>query len=105
MLQIMTLPDRERFLDLVDHSRGSVLLRLPDHTDCDLKTYPVARQMLRMLEPAAEGVTLTGLQYPLMDARLTPDVGLAVSNHFLAEQAVITVRKGALLVGWQLPSL
>lgn len=54
---------------------------------------------------AAEGVTLTGLQYPLMDARLTPDVGLAVSNHFLAEQAVITVRKGALLVGWQLPSL
>ena len=40
-----------------------------------------------------------------MDARLTPDVGLAVSNHFLAEQAVITVRKGALLVGWQLPSL
>ena len=54
---------------------------------------------------AAEGVTLTGLQYPLTDARLTPDVGLAVSNHFLAEQAVITVRKGALLVGWQLPSL
>lgn len=54
---------------------------------------------------AAEGVTLTGLQYPLTDARLTPDVGLAVSNHFLAEQAVITVRKGALLVGWQLPPL
>ena len=54
---------------------------------------------------AAEGVTLTGLQYPLTGARLTPDVGLAVSNHFLAEQAVITVRKGALLVGWQLPSL
>ena len=54
---------------------------------------------------AAEGVTLTGLQYPLTDARLTPDVGLAVSNHFLAEQAVITVRKGALLVGWQLSPL
>ena len=54
---------------------------------------------------AAEGVTLTGLQYPLTGARLTPDVGLAVSNHFLAEQAVITVRKGALLVGWQLPPL
>ena len=54
---------------------------------------------------AAEGVTLTGLQYPLADARLTPDVGLAVSNHFLAERADITVRKGALLVGWQLPPL
>ena len=54
---------------------------------------------------AAEGVTLTGLQYPLADARLTPDVGLAVSNHFLEERAAITVRKGALLVGWQLPPL
>ena len=54
---------------------------------------------------AAEGVTLTGLQYPLTDARLTPDVSLAVSNHFAAEQAAIAVRKGALLVGWQLPPL
>ena len=58
MLQMMMLPDRERFLNIVDHSRGGVLLRLPDGTDCDLKTDPVARQMLRMLEPAAEGVTL-----------------------------------------------
>ena len=58
MLQMMMLPDRDRFLEIVDHSRGSVLLRLPDHTDCDLKTDPVARQMLRMLDPAEEGVTL-----------------------------------------------
>lgn len=54
---------------------------------------------------AAEGVTLTGLQYPLEDARLTPDVGLAVSNHFIDERATVTVRQGALLVGWQLPPL
>ena len=33
MLQMMMLPDRDRFLEIVDHSRGSVLLRLPDHTD------------------------------------------------------------------------
>ena len=58
MLQMMMLPDRDRFLEIVDHSRGSVLLRLPDHTDCDLKTDPIARQMLRMLDPAEEGVTL-----------------------------------------------
>ena len=50
MLQMMMLPDRDRFLEIVEHSRGSVLLRLPDHTDCDLKTDPVARQMLRMLD-------------------------------------------------------
>ena len=58
MLRLMMMPDKDRFLDIVDHSRGDVLLCLPDHTDCDLKTDPVARQMLRMLEPAAEGVTL-----------------------------------------------
>ena len=29
MLQMMMLPDRDRFLEIVDHSRGSVLLRLP----------------------------------------------------------------------------
>ena len=57
------------------------------------------------MDGAAEGVTLTGLQYPLAEAELTPDVGLAVSNHFAAERAAVTVRKGALLVGWQLPSL
>ena len=57
MLRMMMMPDKDRFLDIVDHSRGDVLLCLPDHTDCDLKTDPVARQMLRMLEPAAEGVT------------------------------------------------
>ena len=55
------------------------------------------------MDGAAEGVTLTGLQYPLTEARLTPDVGLAVSNHFREETADVRVRKGALLVGWQLP--
>lgn len=55
------------------------------------------------MDGAAEGVTLTGLQYPLTEARLTPDVGLAVSNHFREETADVCVRKGALLVGWQLP--
>ena len=35
MLHMMSLPDRERFLNIVQHSRGEVLLRLPDGTDCD----------------------------------------------------------------------
>ena len=75
MLQILTLPDRERFLDIVDHSRGSVLLRLPDHTDCDLKTDPVARQMLRMLDPGTEGVAL----------RLTDPGDLPAYLHYMME--------------------
>ena len=75
MLQMMMLPDRDRFLEIVDHSRGSVLLRLPDHTDCDLKTDPIARQMLRMLDPAEEGVTL----------RLTDPEDLPAYLHYMME--------------------
>ena len=53
----------------------------------------------------AEGVDETGFQYPLKDAVLTPEFPLGVSNHILEPSAVITVRRGALAVGWQLPPL
>lgn len=53
----------------------------------------------------AEGVYETGFQYPLRDAVLTPDMPLGVSNHILEPAAKITVRRGALAVGWELPPL
>lgn len=59
MLQMMMLPDRERFLNIVDHSRGGVLLRLPNGTDCDLKTDPGARQLLRLMELGPEGLSIS----------------------------------------------
>ncbi len=46
----------------------------------------------------ANGVTLEGLSYPLQDARLTCDFPLGVSNAYEAEQPVITVTDGVLLV-------
>lgn len=47
----------------------------------------------------AEGVTLTGLSYPLLDAVLTGDVPLGVSNRRLDGQpATVSVRRGALLI-------
>lgn len=52
----------------------------------------------------AEGVDEEGFQYPLKNAVLTPDVPLGVSNHILEQPARVTVRKGALAVGWELPS-
>ena len=51
----------------------------------------------------AKGITTTGLYYPLTDASLSADQPLGVSNHMAGEQAEITVRDGALLIGWQLP--
>ena len=50
----------------------------------------------------AEGVDETGFQYPLRDAELTAEFPLGVSNHILEPEAVVTVRRGALLVGWEL---
>jgi thiamine pyrophosphokinase len=51
----------------------------------------------------ASGVDEEGVQYPLRDAVLTAEFPLGVSNHILEPQARITVRQGALAVGWQLP--
>ena len=53
----------------------------------------------------AEGIDLTGFQYPLEDATLTPEFPLGVSNHILESEAVITVKKGALAIGWELEPL
>ena len=53
----------------------------------------------------AEGIDEVGFQYPLKDAVLTPEFPLGVSNHLLGPAATITVRKGTLAVGWQLPAL
>lgn len=53
----------------------------------------------------AEGVDETGLQYSLSNAVLTPEFPIGVSNHFTEPDASITVRRGALAVGWQLSPL
>lgn len=53
----------------------------------------------------AEGIDEAGFQYPLENATLTPDFPLGVSNHILEPTATVTVRQGALVVGWQLPAL
>lgn len=53
----------------------------------------------------AEGVDEVGFQYPLSDAVLTPEFPLGVSNHIMDSTASITVRRGALAVGWQLSTI
>lgn len=45
----------------------------------------------------AQGVSLTGLQYPLENGTLTPGFPLGVSNHFVGTQAAVTVKKGCLI--------
>ena len=67
MFKIRMLPDAENFLNVVQHSRGQVLLHLPDKTFCDLKRDNTARQMLRAMRPSQEGLCIS-----LSDARDVP---------------------------------
>lgn len=67
MFKIMMLPDADNFLNVVEHSRGQVLLHLPDNTSCDLKRDNTARQMLRAMRPGPEGLCIS-----LSDARDVP---------------------------------
>ena len=52
------------------------------------------------LGPEAEGVTLSGLKYPMENGRLSSGFPLGVSNHFVGEKAQISVDDGSLLVLW-----
>ena len=46
----------------------------------------------------AQGVTLTGLKYPLEDGVLTAGFPLGVSNHFTGRAASVSVTSGSLLI-------
>ena len=48
----------------------------------------------------AAGLTLKGLKYPLVNATLTDDYPLGVSNEFTGEPASISVRYGTLIIMW-----
>ncbi len=47
---------------------------------------------------AAEGITLTGVKYPMENGTLTPGFPLGVSNRLLGGEARVAVKKGSLLI-------
>ncbi len=51
------------------------------------------------LGPDAQGVTISGGQYPLEDAVLTAEFPLGVSNHFIGHPITVSVEQGSLLMG------
>lgn len=48
---IRKMKNTEKFIRMVEDSRGNVFLKLPNETYCDLKTNGDALQMLRMVNP------------------------------------------------------
>jgi len=63
-------------------------LRRPDHPTVSLLP----------LTPVVTGVTLEGFRYPLRDARLEIGQSLGISNVLEAEEGVVSVSEGLLLV-------
>ncbi|MCL2106309.1 MAG: thiamine diphosphokinase [Oscillospiraceae bacterium] len=49
----------------------------------------------------AKGVTLRGLKYPLVEAELTQDKPVGVSNEIVGGEAEISLENGVLLVFWE----
>ena len=47
----------------------------------------------------AEGVAISGAQYPLDNAPLSAEFPLRVSNHFEGNPITVSVRNGSLLIG------
>ena len=50
-VNIRTIKNTDKFIQMVKNSSGSVFLEMPDETLCDLKQNAAALQMLRMINP------------------------------------------------------
>lgn len=50
-VNIRTIKNTEKFINMVKESRGHVFLELPNEAPCDLKQNAAALQMLRMINP------------------------------------------------------
>lgn len=67
MFSVKMIPDMDRFLQVVEGSRGDVLLHLPSGLTCNLKRDPVAMELLRTL-PSAKDLQISlsdGTDFPV----------------------------------------
>ena len=68
-------------------------LRLKPHAEGDISVFCIG--------PDAQGVSIRGLYYQLENGTLSSGFPLGVSNHFIGQEATVSVEKGALLVLWR----
>ncbi|MCI9668878.1 hypothetical protein D7Y09_06190 [bacterium 1XD42-1] len=58
-LTFCTIPNTDKFLNMVTQSCGNVMLHLPDGSMCDLKQSNIARQFIRMMSIGKDGLRIT----------------------------------------------
>ena len=105
-----TLANLQSLAFLLRHrARGYLYDQNFVYTAIENETLTLAREVdwgivsLFSMGDRAEHITLEGLQYPLTDGTIDCGFPLGVSNHIVAPTARITVGRGPLLVGWELP--
>ena len=59
MFTFMLLPDTEKFMDVVDNSKGEVFLMMPDGDKYNLKQDDCARKLFRVMTPGQSGLKIT----------------------------------------------
>lgn len=62
--------------------------RIAAQDDCYCSFFPIEAQ--------ANGVTLENMKYPLQDATITHEHPIGVSNEFMTQEAIVTVKTGGL---------
>lgn len=73
MFRILLMPNMDKFLKLVERCYGDVILHLPFHTSCSLKTNDVARLLLKTLAHERDRLP-DGIGISLSDKRDYPAV-------------------------------
>lgn len=58
-LTFCTIPNTDKFLNMVAQSCGNVMLHLLDGSMCDLKQSNIARQFIRMMSIGKDGLRIT----------------------------------------------
>ncbi len=80
------------------YGNGYIITALPPKEKLQINGKKGGRLSVFSLTDRSKGVTLRGLRYPLEDHTLTNTFPLGVSNEFIGQTAVISVRSGILLV-------
>ncbi|REK77110.1 thiamine diphosphokinase [Paenibacillus paeoniae] len=90
---------------MLSHEQGVEAVIADEHNEIRLisKTTVLKRSdhpqvSLLPLSEKVTGITLTGFQYPLIEATLTIGMSLGISNVLLGDEGTIEVREGKLLV-------
>ena len=90
--------DGFRFVEMLDGRNRCFALNGSDSNCLTIPAHPDASLSLVPMSKSCEGVTLTGVKYPLEKATLLRGSSLGVSNEITADAATLSLMKGTLLV-------